>query len=160
MPLPLGEAGIRQVPNEPAVLSAMRASLGETHGLYVFPGMGSGPYAEKLAVNPAGIPMYNPPGMQALAPRMFIAEFLLELVESLLVVFLLAQTRLTSFGARLGFVLAAITTNISYWNWYGFPLAYTAAYMTTQLVAFLCVGPVAGAVMKPSPTAVAVETAP
>jgi hypothetical protein len=52
MALPLGEAGIKQVPNEPAVLSAMRASLGEAHGLYVFPVMGSGPYAEKLAVNP------------------------------------------------------------------------------------------------------------
>ena len=146
------------------MLSAMRASLGEAHGLYVFPGMGSGPYAEKLAVNPSGILMYNPPGMQALAPRMFIAEFLLELIESLLVVFLLAQTRLTSFGGRLGFVLAAgvlaaIATNVSYWNWYGFPLAYTAAYMTTQIVAFLCVGLVAGAVMKPAPTAVAVGTA-
>jgi len=25
-------------------------------------------------------------------------------------------------------ILAAITTNLSYWNWYGFPGAYTASF--------------------------------
>jgi hypothetical protein len=28
-----------------------------------------------LAANPSGIVMYNPPGIQILAPRQFIAEF-------------------------------------------------------------------------------------
>ena len=63
--------------------------------------------------------------------------------------YLLSQTRLTNFGARVGFVvtvagvLAAIATNISYWNWYGFPTVYTSAYMFIQVVGFLCVGLVA-----------------
>jgi hypothetical protein len=166
--LPLGEAGIKEIPNEAAVLSAMRSSLGDSSGLYLFPGMGLGPdagsqqkqaamqqYARKLAANPSGILMYNPPGMQALAPRQFIAEFVKELIESLLAVLLLAQTRLASYGSRLGFmvavgVLAAIGANVSYWNWYGFPLAYTAAYITTQIVGFVCVGLVAAAVVKPA----------
>jgi hypothetical protein len=92
--------------------------------------------------------MYNPPGPQALAPRQFIAEFVTELIESLLAVLLLAQTRLASFATRFGFIvivglLAAIATNVVYWNWYGFPLVYTAAYMTTQFVGFTCVGLVA-----------------
>jgi hypothetical protein len=43
---------------------------------------------------------------------------------------------------------AAITTNISYWNWYGFPASYTAAYMTTEIVGFVAAGIVAGAVVK------------
>ena len=70
------------------------------------------------------------------------------MIEPLLVVFLLAQTRLTSFASRLGFVivtgmLASIATNVSYWNWYGFPASYTASYMTTGVVGFVFVGLVA-----------------
>ncbi|HTT62987.1 MAG TPA: hypothetical protein VMG35_14135 [Bryobacteraceae bacterium] len=168
MVLPLGEAGIKEIPNEPAVLSAMRSSLGDSAGLYLFPGMGLGPnatapqkqaaaqqYGQKLAVNPSGILMYNPPGIQALQPRMFIAEFLKEVIEVLLAVTLLAQTRLATYASRLGFmagvgVLASIGTNISYWNWYGFPVAYTAAYMTTQIVGYVCAGLVAAAMVKPA----------
>lgn len=160
MVLPLGEAGVKQIPNEAPVLSAMRMSLGDRSGLYLFPAMGAGPdarqqYAQKLAANPSGIVMYNPPGMQALAPRMFIAEFVKELLESLLAVILLAQARLASFRARFGFVvvvgvLASIGTNVSYWNWYGFPLTYTAAYMTTQILGFVWVGLVAAAMVRPA----------
>ena len=168
MVLPLGEAGIKEIPNEPAVLSAMRSSLGDNSGLYLFPGMGLGPdatsqqkqaamtqYSQKLAANPSGIVMYNPPGGQALAPRQFIAEFVKELIEALLAAMLLAQTRLATFASRLGFVsavgvLAAIGTNVSYWNWYGFPLGYTAAYMTTEIVGFVCAGLVAAALVKPA----------
>jgi hypothetical protein len=32
-----------------------------------------------------------------------------------------------------------------YWNWYGFPATYTAAYMMTGLVGFICVGLAAAA---------------
>ena len=78
-------------------------------------------------------------------------------------VILLSQTRLISFASRLGFVivagmLATIATNVSYWNWYGFPATYTAAYMTTGVVGFICLGLVAAAVMKervPATTAAA-----
>ena len=69
-------------------------------------------------------------------------EFVTELVESILVVFLLAQTTIASFAGRVGFVLvagilAAIATNVSYWNWYGFPCLYTASYMFIQIIGFL-----------------------
>ncbi len=86
--------------------------------------------------------------------RWLSIEFATELLEALLVVWLLSQTRLTGFGSRVGFVtlaggLAAIATNISYWNWYGFPAVYTASCMFIQVVGFLCVGLVAGLVLKP-----------
>jgi hypothetical protein len=158
--LPLGQTGIKEIPNEQAVLGAMHTSLGEAHGFYFFPAAGQGPdamkqYTQKLAANPSGILIYHPPGAQALTAGQLITEFLTELIESLLVVFLLAQTRLSSFAARLGFVViagvvAALVTNVSYWNWYGFPTTYTAAYMGIQIVGFLCVGLVAGAMMKPA----------
>jgi hypothetical protein len=77
-------------------------------------------------------------------------------VESILVVFLLAQTPVSSFPGRVGFVfvagvLAAISTNVSYWNWYGFPGVYTASYMFIQVIGFICVGIVAALVLRKNP---------
>jgi len=167
MALPLGEAGIREIPNEAALLDAMRSSIGKKPGLYLFPGLGLGSnptheerseamkhMGENLARNPSGILMYHPPGSRPLnMVRWLSIEFVTELAEAFLVVFLLAQTRLTNFGTRVGFIvtggiLAAIATNISYWNWYGFPKVYTMSYMFIQLVGFLCVGLVAALVLK------------
>jgi len=166
MVLPLGGAGVREIPNEQGVLSALRSSLGETPGFYFFPGTGLGPdasmqqkraamdqYAQKLAANPSGILIYHPPGARPITAGQLATEFLTELIEALLLVILLSQTRLTSFTSRLGFVivagmLATIATNVSYWNWYGFPAAYTAAYMTTGIVGFICAGLVAAAIMR------------
>src|SRR5437899_2044761 len=75
MALPLGEAGIGEIPNESAVLSSMQSTIGEQSGLYVFPGPGIGKNAtrqekndamkhmvEKMAANPSGILMYHAPG--------------------------------------------------------------------------------------------------
>ena len=166
MVLPLGDAGIKEIPNEQGVLSAMHVSLGEAPGFYFFPGTGLGPdatmqqkraamdqYGQKLAVNPSGILIYHPAGAKPMTAGQLGTEFLTELIEALLAVTLLSQTRLTSFASRFGFVigagvLATIATNVSYWNWYGFPATYTAAYMMTGIIGFVCVGLVAATVMK------------
>jgi hypothetical protein len=172
MALPLGEAGIREIPNEPAVLSALQGNIAEQTGLYYFPGLGLGPnptheqrseamknMATKLARHPTGLLMYHPAGSRPfMMGRFLLIEFATELLETFLVVYLLSQTRLTTFGARLGFftfagVLAAISTNISYWNWYGFPTVYTASYMFTQFVGFVCAGLVAALILKNQPSA-------
>jgi hypothetical protein len=166
MVLPLGMTGIGEIPDEPAVLSAMQASMGGSSGLYMFPGMGLGPnpsmkdvnaampqYEKKLASNPHGILLYHPPGGKAMEPRQLVTELLTEVVEALLAAWLLSRARLASYIARVGFVFvvgltAAITTNIPYWNWYGFPGNYTFAYMTIEIVGFLAAGLVAAAVLK------------
>jgi hypothetical protein len=80
-------------------------------------------------------------------------EFATECLEALLVAFLLSQTVLASFGGKFGFFLvagflAAIATNVSYWNWYGFPKHYTASYMLIQVVGFAVAGLVAAALVK------------
>ena len=75
MALPLGEAGINEIPNESAVLSAMQSSIGDKTGLYIFPGLGVGKNAtreekseamkqmqQRIPANPSGILMYHPPG--------------------------------------------------------------------------------------------------
>ncbi len=166
MALPLGEAGLGEIPNESAVLSAMQSNIGEQTGLYIFPGRGLGKNAtrqekqeamkhmgEKIATNPSGILMYHAPGRPLSLGKLLGVEFGTELLEAILVVFLLAQTRIASFAGRVGFVLAAgilaaIATNVSYWNWHGFPCVYTASYMLIQIVGFLCVGIVAALVLR------------
>ncbi len=164
--LPLGEIGVQEIQNEPPVLSAMHASLGEKSGLFVFPATGAGPdatsqqknaamqhYDEQLAANPSGLLIYHPPGETGMTARRLVTELLTELLEAFLVVFLLAQTRIESFAGRLVFVtiagvVASLPTNVSYWNWYGFPTNYTSVYILTQIVGFVCVGVVAGEVMR------------
>ncbi|PYJ79179.1 MAG: hypothetical protein DME69_05760 [Verrucomicrobia bacterium] len=174
MALPLGEAGLREIPNESAVLGAMQNNIGEQTGLYIFPAPGVGKNAtrqekneamkhmgEKMATNPSGILMYHAPGRPFTLGKWLGIEFGTELLEAILVLFLLAQTRIASFAGRVGFVLAAgilaaIATNVSYWNWYGFPGVYTAGYMFIQIVGFFLVGIVAAFVLRKT----SVRTAP
>jgi uncharacterized membrane protein YkgB len=166
MALPLGEAGIGEMPNESAVLSAMRSSMGEKAGLYIFPGLGVGKdptrdekneamkqMQQRIAANPSGILMYHPPGRPFAFGKSLAVEFSTEVLQAILVIWLLAQTRIGSFGGRVGFVLiagilAAITTNVSYWNWYGFPGVYTASYILIEIVGFLLVGIVAALLLR------------
>lgn len=166
MVLPLGYTGVREIPNETTVLGAMQASLGQASGLYLFPGLGAGPnptstqrnaamknYEPKLAANPSGLLIYHPPGAKGITGGKLGLEFLTEFVEALLAVILLAQTRISSYAGKVGFItlvgiVAAVTSNIPYWNWYGFPGNYTAAYMTMQIVGYLAAGLLAAAVVK------------
>jgi hypothetical protein len=171
MALPLGEAGITEIPNESAVLSSMQSNIGDRAGLYIFPGLGVGEDAsreeksqamkgmqQKIAANPSGILMYHPPGRQFTFGKSLAIEFSTELLEAILVIWLLAQTRIASFGGRAGFVLvagilAAIATNVSYWNWYGFPGVYTTSYVLIEIIGFLLVGIVAGLMLRKRNTA-------
>ena len=165
--LPLGEIGMRQFNDEDRVLDTLKTDLGDAAGIYHFPGHMAGPNAtrqeraeaikramEKAASGPSGILIYHS-SRQFSFGKLLGVEFATELLEAILAVFLLTQTRIQSFGGRVGFVvvvgiLAAITTNIPYWNWYGFPSNYTAAYMFTEIVGFLFVGIVA-ALLLPKP---------
>ena len=162
--LPLGEIGVRQFENEDAMLDALKTNVGDAPGFYHFPGHHAGPNAsahekseaikramEKAATGPSGILIYHPTRRFAFGKLLGI-EFGAEVVEAILIVFLLSQTRIESFAGRVGFVLVAgilvtIPTNVSYWNWYGFPSNYTAAYMFIQIVGFFCAGVVAASVL-------------
>jgi hypothetical protein len=165
--LPLGEIGMRQFDNEDHVLDTLKTDLGDAAGIYHFPGHMAGPNAtrqeraeaikramEKAASGPSGILIYHSTRQFSFG-KLLGVEFTTELLEAILAVFLLSQTGIQSLGGRIGFVLvvgilAAMTTNIPYWNWYGFPSNYTAAYMFTEIVGFLLVAIVA-ALLLPRP---------
>ncbi len=173
MVLPFGTIGVNQVPDDPAFVDAMKTSLGGAAGLYLFPSMGvptnasraemraaMDKYSAKLASNPSGVLIYNPPGMKVFTPSQLGTEFFVELLEAVLAVWLLTRTRLAGFGGRVAFVavlglVAILTTNISYWNWYHFPTNYTLGYMATQWLGYLVAGIVAATLLKGQPAALA-----
>ena len=130
MATPLGHAGMQiGLPNEEKLLDALKSGIDDKAGLYLFPGfnLGDNPtkeqeqeamkkYEETLVANPSGFLLYHPAGSRPMAMAKFLTvEFLKQLLVSILAVFLLSQTRIATFGGRVGFVLvvgilAAITT--------------------------------------------------
>src|SRR5438046_9225069 len=117
--LPLSETGIREFKDEAAMLDALKTNLGDARGLYHFPGHKAGPNAtrqekqdamkramEKAATGPSGILLYHP-SRQFSFGKLLGVEFVTEVVGAIIVVFLLAQTRIESFFGRIGFVFLA-----------------------------------------------------
>jgi hypothetical protein len=157
--LPLGQIGFSQIPSEKPVLSAMQHSIGSRSGLFFFPWTdmkSSDAMAQveaKLKVNPSGLLVYHPPGAGGMTAQMLIVEFVKEVVVSMIAAFLLAQAVLTRYAARVGFVAlvglaAGLTTNVSYWNWYGFPTDYTATYAAIDIIAYVAAGLAIAAILK------------
>jgi hypothetical protein len=167
MATPLGEAGVQNTMKDEELLSALKSNVKDKDGFYMYPSMGLAPdathaqqseamekYAEKLEKNPSGFFIYHPPGSRPMKMGKYLTiEFITELLEALLAVTLLAQTRIVTFGGRIAFVttagiMAAIATNVSYWNWWGFPTVYTASYIFIQIVGFFLVGIVAAIMFR------------
>lgn len=162
--LGLGEVGIKELSNEQAVVGALRASTSEP-GFYFFPGVGMTTGAspeqmraamQKTAGGPYGIVIWHPSGAEFITPRRLGVQFGLNVVQALFAAILLScATGLSSYVSRVGFVflaglLAALSTNIEYWNWYSFPSNYTLGYMATQIIGFLLAGFVVAGFVKRS----------
>jgi len=155
---PLGSTGISQIPAEDSVLAPMHNALGDHAGLYAFPWLQNQSsaamkaYQEKLKTSPSGLLAYRPPGTPAMQTSQLVTEFISEAVQAIIAATLLAWAALAGFWKRVGFVTllggaAAITTNVSYWNWYGFPASYTAAYAAIEWVGYIVAGLVIAAVL-------------
>ena len=151
MALPLGHTGFSGIPHEASVMASMHQAIGAHSGLYFFPWVDprqSNAMAEETAMpktNPSGLLVYRPPGGDGMTASMLIVEFAKEIAVSLIAAFLLAHTVLATYFTRVGFVAlvglaATLTTNMSYWNWYGFPTDYTFAAMVTEFVGYFAAG--------------------
>ncbi len=166
MATPLGRVGIREIPNEQAVLAQMQATIGAQRGFYFFPRMGVPPdapseqqraamnnYQAILDKNPSGILIYKPAGEKMMTGGQLGAEFGMQFLETLFLAILITMAGVRSVGASVGVgtlvgLIAAISTNGSYWNWYGFPANYTFAAMFVELLKYVIAGIVIGLVAK------------
>lgn len=149
MATPLASIGLQAPPGGDATVAALHERFGDKQGLYFFPYMAGhdanamAAQQEKLKTSPSGLIVYNPPGAGGVTPRQLGVEFGLEVVESILTAAILAVA--TGFAARFGLavavgVIAAMATNLSYWNWYGFNGDYTLTNAFTELVKFIVAG--------------------
>ena len=147
--LPLGMTGISTIQNEAAVQDALKTNI-DHDGMYMFPmAMARG---ETNVQGPEGVLVFHKDVAQ-MSPMMLGSEFVLEIVEMIILAFLLSQTNLMGLGPRLGFatlagIMVAITTNGSYHIWYGFPADYTAAAVIMTSVGYI-LGGVVIALMLP-----------
>ena len=176
--LGLPEIGIKEVPQgqEEGVKAALSAALPQS-GFYFFPGMGITPgatpqekqaatkaYQQKYRQGPNGILIFHPEGSEVMTPKQLLIQLALTVLEALIAAWLLSMTSLVSFASRVGFVvvlgiLMALATNVEYWNWYGFPASYTAAYMLDKVIGFLVVGLVVAFLTRKRMAAPVLQTA-
>ena len=167
--LPLGEAGIRGLDNEAAVVATIKDNVKQA-GFYIFPGGEalqpglSGAQkqeamrkaVEKWRAGPSGIMIVNPGGIEADSPRQLITQGLLDIAVALLAAFLLSKvSSLSGYGGRLLFValiglVPTINAELPYWNWYGFPSVFTAAQALVHFVGFFVAGLILAAMVKPA----------
>ena len=149
MVLPLGEAGIRGLDNEAAMLAAIKANVKED-GFYFFPNPlapGGTPEQQRQAeqamlAGPAGIMIVHPKGDPGLTATRLILQGTFDILSMILAGIVLSQAvMLKGLGLRIGLVtmlacLPTLRTELPQWNWYGFPAAYTASQLTLHLVGF------------------------
>jgi hypothetical protein len=165
--LPLGSTGVRELPNEDAVIAVMKANVPEA-GFYFYPGGGmtsaktpeekkaaQAAMTKKMEAGPWGILIFNPNGTAAISPRQLLTELAANLVEAMLAVWLISLAPGLSFVGRICFgatigLAGGMMTNISYWNWYGFPSTYTAMNLFIQVTGFAVVGLVASLMLRRS----------
>jgi hypothetical protein len=174
--LPLGRTGVSEMPNEQQVATALKANITED-GLYFFPGLGlpatasrsermasMKALAAKIEAGPSGIMVIHPHGAKPLSASQLLTELGTNIVQVFVAILLLGYTSLATFGARWRFlalvgIVAGISTNISYWNFYGFPGNYTAVYVLNIVVGFAVAGLVAAAMVKPASSRASAATA-
>ncbi len=164
MALGLGEVGVKLIPNEDAVLTAMQSSLQEP-GFYFFPGEGMETgqptpeqmkrWEEKYSRGPTGVLIYQPGGATPWDPKQFLTELLADIGAALIAACLLnaAVGSLGGFAARTFFVaplglFSGLDVHVSYWNWYRFPTDYTLAIMADGIIGWTLVGVVLALLIK------------
>ena len=167
--LPLGEAGIQALPNEPAIQAAVKATI-RGPGFYLFPAPESRPgmsstekqqamerATERRRIEPAGIMIVHPYGFPVPLSTQLAKQFALDFLAILLAAMLLSFTTGFSYGTRVVFIalmglLPALTVEIPDNNWYGFPQMYVVAQSVTHLVGFIVAGLFVAKVVNPSAT--------
>lgn len=160
--LPFQLNGLRSLPREQALET--KAKLQDA-GVYISPGYDvpdAAPFAIRLLSmrklarkspdEPRQFLVYHPV-TQRISARPFVVEFLTNIVQALIAGFLVAQARLRRYSSRLGFivvlgVLASMTTNISFSNFYGFPVGFVTTNMIFLAIGYLIVGLIVAAIVK------------
>jgi len=143
---PLGEVGVKNLPDEIVLAPAMKLVISDP-GFYFFPGINQSKgmtkeqqqaeqqrYLNAYKQGPTGILIYSPGGEEMNYGKLLTAQFLLSLVCAFFIATILAISAAgTTFGQRalIAVFVAAfggVLVPFEYWNWYKFPSDYTFTY--------------------------------
>lgn len=150
--LPTGDMGIKSMPNDAAVMSALKSNISEP-GMYFYPGMENHHHASeaeqaafdaKYKSGPHGLLIYYPIGTELMPPSMLLTELASNILGALLVAFVMSLMSagfiLRVLASGLIGVVAWLSVDASYWNWYGFPTDYFLAQIVDQGAGWLIAG--------------------
>jgi hypothetical protein len=152
MATPLGTAGMMIMPNEDAVMDAMRANLTESK-VYFFPGMSmqakpsdaeQKAWEEKVRRGPSGLIIYTAGGTEPAFPKQLAIEFLTVVLSCFVAAWVLSRV-VGSYGSRaiivaLFALFAFLSISASHWNWYSYPSAFILAEVAGEVIAYLLAG--------------------
>lgn len=161
--LPLGQTGLRVLPDEETVVAPLQAHLRQP-GIYVFPGIDPAQQAdpavveawtEKHRAGPRGLIVYNPDGADPMSPTQLAMELLSNVLAAFIAAYLISKAgapfaRVVWLSMLLGLFAWAVV-HVSHWNWYGFPGDYTAAALLDEVVGWTLAGIAMGWVLKTNP---------
>jgi hypothetical protein len=171
MVLPIGEMGLDSLPNEDALMSAMKSSIPGA-GMYFFPGMDmheemskeeEAAWTAKYKAGPTGLVVYHPGGEDALAPTMLVKELLSNVACALIAASIVSSAG-GAFGKRVKIVamlglFAWFSISVSHWIWYRFPAAYAVGELLDQAIGWTLAGLAIAKIVKPSSPAGAMSRA-
>jgi hypothetical protein len=145
MATPLASVGFSQIPNEAQVMGDVQTGVVKP-GLYIFPWVDpKTPKAmQKMQalekIHGRGYLVYSPAstGDADRMGQMLTGEFLKQFVQAAAATLLVSLIIGLSYWGRVGAVtltgvIAGIATNVSYWNWYGYPLDYTVVQVAIEI---------------------------
>lgn len=154
MALGLGNPGIHPPAHEDAVLSTLHEGLGSEPGVYILPWLGPDAmrdetavkaYGAKAGVSPYAWIVYLPQGEDMThMGRPLVTQWVSDTLAALVLAILMGLPGL-GFGRRFGLagaaaVFAWLSTMVPYWNWYRFPVSFSAAALAEQLIGWLLAG--------------------
>jgi hypothetical protein len=157
--LPLGEMGIKSLPEEEVVVGTLESALSEP-AIYFFPGMSDDPSEEEMLVwqqryeaGPLGILFYRPTGFTPFVGQLPY-QLLTDLAAVLLAAFFLSMLTV-SYWKRVLFVtslglLCWFTIVVPYWIWYLFPSGFILGSLVDLVAGWFLVGLLLGAIVKPA----------
>jgi hypothetical protein len=139
----------------------MKDSIREP-GFYFFPGMENmrtpseaeqKAWEAKIKQGPTGVLVFHPEGGEAMSPRQLVTELASNVVAALLAAIVLTQVKSGYLGRVLVVTLMGVfgfvSINVSYWNWYGFPIDFTIGAALDEVIGWFLGALILAAIVRP-----------
>ena len=159
--VPLHTSSIRNIVNEDAVISAMHVNM-DQKGVYIFPGMPitqdptlTEEWSQKYRQGPIGMIIYDPDGNEPMMPSQMIVGIIISIMSSFIACWFLSRSTAvnSSYFARVAYcgmlgVFVSLVSHLVNWNWMGYPLDYTIAWIMDAVIGWILAGLGIAAIMK------------